>query len=55
MLTINVVDIMGTGAGTCAARATGGKVFAAKNAAQLKSMLRRATAEVRGPANCRKR
>jgi len=55
MLTINVVDIMGTGAGTCAARATGGRVFAAKNAAQLKSMLRRATAEVRGPANCRKK
>lgn len=55
LLTINVVDIMGTGAGTCAARATGGKVFAAKNAAQLKSMLRRATAEVRGPSNCRKK
>ncbi len=55
LLTINVVDIMGTGAGTCAARATGGKVFAAKNAAQLKSMLRRATAEVRGPASCRKK
>lgn len=55
MLTINVVDIMGTGAGTCAARATGGRVFAARNAAQLKSMLGRATAEVRGPANCRKK
>jgi Mg-chelatase subunit ChlD len=55
MLTINVVDIMGTGAGTCAARATGGRVFAAKNAAELKSTLRRATAEVRGPANCRKK
>jgi Mg-chelatase subunit ChlD len=55
LLTINVVDIMGTSAGTCAARATGGKVFAANNAAQLKTMLRRATAEVRGPANCRKR
>ena len=55
LLTINVVDIMGTGAGTCAARATGGRVFAAKNAAQLKSMLRRATAEVRGPSNCRKK
>jgi len=55
LLTINVVDIMGTGAGTCAARATGGRVFTAKNAAQLKSMIRRAAAEVRGPSNCRKK
>jgi Mg-chelatase subunit ChlD len=55
MLTVNVVDIMGTGAGTCAARATGGRVFTAKNAAQLKTMIRRATAEVRGPSNCRKK
>jgi Mg-chelatase subunit ChlD len=55
LLTINVVDIMGTGAGTCAARAAGGRVFAAENASQLKTMLRRATAEVRGPSSCRKK
>jgi Mg-chelatase subunit ChlD len=52
LLKINVVDITGTGAGNCAARATGGKVYTAKNAAQVKSMMQRATQEVRGPAEC---
>jgi Mg-chelatase subunit ChlD len=52
LLTINVVDITGTGAGNCAARATGGKVYTAKNAAQVKSMMQRATQAVRGPAEC---
>jgi len=52
MLTINVVDITGTGAGNCVAAATGGKVFTAKNAQQLNTMLRRATQEVRGPVEC---
>jgi hypothetical protein len=52
-LTINVVDITGTGAGNCAARATGGKVYTAKNAAEIRSMMQSATQEVRGPAECR--
>jgi hypothetical protein len=30
-LKINVVDILGTGAGNCLAAATGGKVFTARN------------------------
>jgi hypothetical protein len=51
-LVINVVDITGTGAGNCAARATGGKVYTAKNAAEVKAMMRSATQEVRGPAEC---
>ncbi len=55
LLTINVVDITGTGAGNCAARATGGKVYTAKNAQQVKSMMHRATQEVRGPAECNRR
>jgi hypothetical protein len=54
MLTINVVDITGTGAGNCVASATGGKVLTAKNAQQLNSMLRRATQEVSGPARCKR-
>ncbi len=54
MLTINVVDITGTGAGNCVASATGGKVFTAKNAQQLNAMLRRATQEVSGPARCKR-
>jgi len=54
MLTINVVDITGTGAGNCVASATGGKVFTAKNAQQLNTMLRRATQEVSGPARCKR-
>jgi hypothetical protein len=52
LLTINVVDITGTGAGNCAARATGGKVYTAKNAQEVKSMMQRATQAVRGPAEC---
>jgi Mg-chelatase subunit ChlD len=55
LLTINVVDITGTGAGNCAAQATGGKVYRANNAAEIKSMMQRATQEVRGPAECNRR
>lgn len=32
---VNVVDIMGAGAGNCVARNTGGKVFTARNAAEI--------------------
>ena len=48
-----MIDITGTGAANCAAQATGGKVFTANNAKQLNQMMRRATEEVRGPAECR--
>ncbi len=52
-LTINVVDILGTGAGTCLAQVTGGRVFTAQNANEIKTMLKRATADVQVPAHCR--
>jgi Mg-chelatase subunit ChlD len=51
-LQINVVDILGTGAGNCVARATGGKVWSANNAGELASMLDRAANAVKGPAHC---
>jgi Mg-chelatase subunit ChlD len=53
-LIINVVDITGAGAANCAAQATGGRVFKANNAQQLNQVMRRATQEVRGPAECRR-
>lgn len=52
-LRINVVDITGTGAADCAARATGGRVLRADNAEDLGRQLVRATEEVAGPAHCR--
>ncbi len=52
---INVVDITGTGSANCAASATGGRVFKANNAQELNRQLRRATQEVRGPAECRRK
>jgi hypothetical protein len=52
-LIINVVDIMGTGAGNCLAQQTKGRVYTATNAEAFKTMLRRATQEARGPANCK--
>jgi hypothetical protein len=55
LLTINVVDITGTGAGDCAARATGGKVYTANNAQEVRAMMQRATQEVQGPPECRRR
>jgi hypothetical protein len=54
LLKINVVDITGTGAAGCAARATGGRVLRASNAAELGSQMQRATEEVAGPAECRR-
>ena len=53
-LKINVVDIAGTGAADCAARATGGRVLRAGNAAELGAQMQRATEEVAGPADCRR-
>lgn len=52
-LKINVVDITGTGAADCAARATGGRVLRADNAETLGAQMQRATEEVAGPAHCR--
>lgn len=53
-LKINVVDIMGAGAGNCLARATGGRVYTATNAEEVATMTRQASQEAIGPADCRK-
>ncbi|SES84391.1 vWA domain-containing protein [Thorsellia anophelis] len=45
-LKINVIDIMGAGAGYCLAEATGGQVFTAKNTNQINTMLKAATKEL---------
>jgi hypothetical protein len=53
-LTINVVDITGTGAGNCVAQATGGKVFTANDADELTVQTERAMKDAMGPANCKR-
>jgi len=53
-LRINVVDILGSGAGNCLAQATGGKVYTANNVQELQSMTARAAQDVLLPAHCRK-
>jgi hypothetical protein len=53
-LTINVVDITGTGAGNCVAQATGGKVFTANNAEELALQTQRAVQDAMGPENCKR-
>ena len=53
-LKINVVDIMGTGAGNCLAQATGGQVFTARNVKELNLMTERAAQDAIGPGNCSK-
>ncbi len=52
-LRINVLDITGTGAGNCAAQITGGRVFTARNAAEVVEQMNRATQDAMAPANCR--
>jgi len=52
-LKINVVDILGTGAGACLAAATGGQVFTANNVSDLQRMTRQAAQDVLPPAHCR--
>ncbi|CAG9429958.1 vWA domain-containing protein [Providencia alcalifaciens] len=42
---INVIDIMGSGAGNCVAKATGGKVFTAKNAKDVAVMMKKALSD----------
>jgi hypothetical protein len=54
-LKINVVDIMGTGAGNCLASATGGRVFTAKNVNELSLMTNQAAQDVLGPEHCQRR
>ena len=54
LLKINVVDILGTGAGNCVAAATKGRVWTANNASDVASMVDRAASDVQGPAHCRK-
>lgn len=52
-LKINVVDILGTGAGNCLAQATGGRVFTARNMNELNFMTTQAARDVLPPAHCR--
>jgi len=52
-LKINVVDILGTGAGNCLAAATGGQVFTANNVQELQWVTRAAAQDVLPPAHCR--
>jgi hypothetical protein len=52
-LCINVLYITGTGAGDCVARATGGKVFTARNAREVTTMMNRAAQDAMAPAACR--
>lgn len=49
---INVVDILGTGAGNCVAKATGGQVFTARNANEVNVMMKKAIDDYI-PKNCR--
>ncbi|MBG5970051.1 vWA domain-containing protein [Proteus vulgaris] len=49
---INVVDILGTGAGNCVANTTGGKVFTARNANEVSLMTRKAIEDYI-PKNCK--
>ncbi len=51
-LKINVVDILGTGAGNCLAEATGGEVFTASNVEELSRMTRKAAQDVLPPSHC---
>ncbi len=55
-LTINVVDILGAGAGNCLAKATKkGKVFTARNVKDLVRMTEKAGSTIAAPKHCKKR
>jgi len=54
-LKINVVDITGTGAGNCLARATNGKVFPANKPEEVALGTDKAAADVMSPASCGKK
>lgn len=53
-LKINVVDITGTGAASCLAQITGGRVFTARNATEVAQMTREASKDAMAPENCPK-
>lgn len=53
-LRINVVDILGKGAGNCLAAATKGKVFTASKAADVTTMMDRATSNALAPDSCQR-
>ncbi|MGH8550121.1 MAG: VWA domain-containing protein [Methylococcales bacterium] len=54
-LTINVVDILGTGAGNCVAGASKtGKVFTARNVKDIISMTEQAGSSIAAPKHCKK-
>jgi hypothetical protein len=53
-LKINVIDIGGTGAASCAAEITGGKVYTVSNVNELNTAVERAAQESLGPAHCRR-
>lgn len=51
-LTINVVDIIGNGAGSCMAAATGGKVLTPDDGLKFEKTIREAAEQVLKPAHC---
>ncbi len=51
-MVVNVIDIMGVGAGNCIATSTGGKVFTAKNAKEVSVMMNKAIEDYI-PKDCR--
>jgi len=53
-LKINVIDILGTGAGNCLAQATGGQVFTVSTVEELQLMTARAAEDVLPPEHCRR-
>jgi len=53
-LKINVIDILGTGAGNCLAQATGGRVFTANTVQELQLMTTQAAQDVLPPEHCRR-
>ena len=52
-LTINVVDVSGTGGGTCIAQNGGGQVLAARTPAEIKSAMQQATYPTALPSACK--
>jgi Mg-chelatase subunit ChlD len=51
-LTINVVDIIGNGAGACMAAATGGRVISPDSGLEFEKAIRAAAEQAMKPAHC---
>ena len=51
-LTINVVDIMGNGAGACMAAVTGGRVISPDSGLEFEKAIRAAAEQAMKPAYC---